>query len=469
MSQRAFYRCFFSIIVVFLFVIPHLSFAVELPNFTGLVKKYSPAVVNISTRYKNKNSLVQFNSYDSNDDLSSLPPESSNKHGFAGDIETNSLGSGFILSGDGYVVTNHHVIVGADQVIVRLNDRREFIATLVGSDVRSDLALLKIDAHDLPVLSIDNKRSQEVNVGEWVVAIGSPYGFDHSVAAGIVSAKQRSLPSESYIPFIQTDVAINPGNSGGPLFNVKGDVIGINSQIYSRTGGSIGLSFAIPIDVVIKVIEQLKATGKVRRGWLGVRVQEVTRSIKKAFNLEKIQGALVNEVFTGSPAENILQVGDVIVEFDGAFVLRASALPVLVGGADMSKKIKLMVLRQGKKKQLKLRLKELVDVTKKQKKERVKTPNNEKVVLGMTIADLDRAMRKVVSVKTGGVWVNNVKSGIAANAGILVGDVILMFDAQKVSDARQLMIQVKTMVKNDNIPVLIKRKNITRFVVLTTE
>jgi len=470
MNKIDFYRITCSVAIIFFLIVSPLSFAIELPNFTRLVKTYSPAVVNISTSYKDKSTSSQTKTHNHEGNSSGFLPDQLNKKGFADDIETTSLGSGFILSTDGYVVTNHHVIAGADKIIVRLNDRREFIAKLIGSDVRSDIAVLKVNAQNLPVLTI--KDMPVLEVGEWVVAIGSPYGFDHSVAAGIVSAKQRSLPSESYVPFIQTDVAINPGNSGGPLFNIKGEVIGINSQIYSRTGGSVGLSFAIPIDVVVNVVEQLKATGKVRRGWLGVRVQEVTRAIKTAFNLEKIQGALVNEVFTGSPAENILQAGDVIVEFDGVFVPRVSALPVMVGKADVGKTLVITLLRQGKRIKVELMLKELVDDVTEVEKEEVQVPevlNNEKIVLGMTIANLDATMRKSSEVKIGGAWVNGVKTGVAASAGILVGDVILMFDGQRVEDARQLMKQVKTMVKGDSIPVLIKRRNMARFIVLNIE
>ncbi|HHL19382.1 MAG TPA: Do family serine endopeptidase [Thiothrix sp.] len=468
MNKRFVYCMTYSLVVIFLMIASRLSFAVELPNFTNLVKTYSPAVVNISTSYKDKGISSQAKTYGHDGGAYGFSPDQLNNKGFADDIESTSLGSGFILSADGYVVTNHHVVEGANKIIVRLNDRREFIAKLIGSDIRSDIAVLKVDAHDLPVLTIDD--TPDLEVGEWVVAIGSPYGFDHSVTAGIVSAKQRSLPSESYVPFIQTDVAINPGNSGGPLFNIKGEVIGINSQIYSRTGGSVGLSFAIPIDVVVSVVEQLKSKGKVRRGWLGVRVQEVTREIKHAFNLDKIQGALVNEVFAGSPAENILQVGDVIVEFDGAFVPRVSALPVMVGKADIGKALTITLLRKGKRTEVELVLKELVDVARTEKTEELpKVVNNEKIVLGMTIANLSDAMRKSSAVKTGGAWVNSVRTGTAASAGILVGDVILMFDGQMVKNARQLLTWVKTIAKGDSIPVLIRRKDTTRFVVLNIE
>lgn len=454
MNKIVFYSL---IIIVLLLLTSRLSFATKLPNFTALVKTHSAAVVNISTSYKDKDALLRSNAYGDNGD--SYRPSD--------DTETSSLGSGFILSKDGYVVTNYHVIEDAGKVIVRLNDRREFTAQLIGNDIHSDIALLKIDADDLPVLMIS--PSDQLEVGEWVVAIGSPYGFEHSVAAGIVSAKQRSLPTESYVPFIQTDVAINPGNSGGPLFNIKGEVIGINSQIYSRTGGSVGLSFAIPIDVVMRVVEQLKTKGRVSRGRLGVRVQEVTRAVKKAFKLEKIQGALVNEVFKTSPADGILQIGDIIVEFDGTFVPRVSALPVMVGEAEIGKKIKVMVLRQGKRKQLTLTLTELANRTPIATKKIPKASTNQQVVLGMGLLDLNDAMRKSSKVKAGGAWVEVVRNGVAAHAGILMGDVVLMFDGKPVHNAKQLLADVKAIVKGDSIAVLIKRGNKTRFVVLSVD
>jgi len=256
----------------------------SLPEFTGLVEKYSPAVVNISTtQTRTAGSKHLPKGFQIPDIPEDSPFNDLFKHFFGdgeGDgeereYEAKSLGSGFIISKTGYVVTNNHVIKDSDEIVVRLPDRREFIAEVIGNDERSDLALLKIEADDLPVLELANHY--DLKVGEWVLAIGSPFGFDHSVTAGIVSAKGRNLPSENYVPFIQTDVAINPGNSGGPLFNLDGKVVGVNSQIYSRTGGFMGLSFAIPADVVIDVVEQIKKHGHVTRGWLGILIQDVTR------------------------------------------------------------------------------------------------------------------------------------------------------------------------------------------------
>ena len=241
----------------------------------------------------------------------------------------NNSFSGFIISKDGYILTNHHVIEGADEVVVRLANREEYVATIVGSDKASDIAVLKVDGKNLPVLKFGD--SDSLKVGEWVLAIGSPFGFDHSVTAGIVSAIGRSLPSDNYVPFIQTDVAINPGNSGGPLFNLDGEVIGINSQIYSRTGGFMGLSFAIPIEMAVDVASQIKDKGSVSRGWLGVLIQEVTRELAESFGMDNPQGALVAKDLQSSPAEEAgLQVGDVIVEFNGKKVMRSSSLPPAV-------------------------------------------------------------------------------------------------------------------------------------------
>ena len=242
----------------------------------------------------------------------------------------SSLGSGFIVSSDGYILTNHHVVKEADEILIRLSDRREMVAQLVGADPRSDLALLKVEAKGLP--AVEFGKSDELKVGAWVLAIGSPFGFDYSVTAGIVSAKGRSLPNENYVPFIQTDVAINPGNSGGPLFNLKGEVVGINSQIYTRSGGFMGVSFAIPIDVALDVVEQLKTKGEVSRGWLGVVIQEVNKQLAESFGLDKPQGALVAQLVPGGPAEaGGLKSGDIIVAFNGREVVLSSDLPHQVG------------------------------------------------------------------------------------------------------------------------------------------
>ncbi|MEO7558162.1 MAG: trypsin-like peptidase domain-containing protein, partial [Gammaproteobacteria bacterium] len=314
---------------MFAFAPAHAQSTVQspnLPDFTALVEQNSAAVVNISTTQKIKRTMPQL---PPGMEIPNLPEGSPFndlfKHFFGEgqggpavpeEFDAQSLGSGFIISPDGYVLTNNHVVKNADKIIVRLSDRRDLVAKVVGTDARSDLALLKVEAQNLPVVKLGS--SSNLKVGEWVLAIGSPFGFDHSATAGIVSAIGRNLPSESYVPFIQTDVAINPGNSGGPLFNLKGEVVGINSQIFSRTGGFMGLSFAIPVDVAMEVTEQLKTKGRVTRGWLGILIQDVTNDLAESFGMAKPEGALVARVLPDSPAaKSGFQAGDVVVKFDG--------------------------------------------------------------------------------------------------------------------------------------------------------
>ena len=313
--------------------------AAELPDFTQLVEQASPAVVNISTTQKLPDRKV---SNQQMPDLEGLPPmlreffergmpqPRTPRGGGGGQREAQSLGSGFIISPDGYILTNNHVIADADEILVRLADRSELKAKLVGTDPRSDVALLKIEGKDLPVLKLG--KSQDLKAGQWVVAIGSPFGFDHTVTQGIVSAMGSSLPNENYVPFIQTDVPINPGNSGGPLFNLAGEVVGINSQIYTRSGGFMGVSFAIPIDVAMDVSNQLKTGGKVSRGWLGVVIQEVNKDLAESFGLDKPAGALVAQIQDDGPAaKGGLQVGDVILSMNGQPIVMSADLPHLVG------------------------------------------------------------------------------------------------------------------------------------------
>jgi len=299
------------------FALPPHAVAGALPEFSGLVETYGPSVVNISTRQSHRTTR-KFQGF-------SVPdlPEGSLfhdffRHFFGGegltphdeDRQSRSLSSGFFISADGYLLTNFQVVQGANKIIVRTSDRREFPAKLVGTDRRSDIALLKVEAQGLPPVELGTAKN--LKVGDWVLAIGSPFGLDHSATAGIVSAKGRSLPSENYVPFIQTDVVINPGNSGGPLFDLDGKVVGVNSRIYSRTGDFMGLSFAIPIDVAMDVVEQLKATGKVSRGWLGVRIQEVTSELAETFGMDRPRGALVAQLLPNGPAaKSELRVGDV--------------------------------------------------------------------------------------------------------------------------------------------------------------
>ncbi|MFP6680949.1 MAG: Do family serine endopeptidase [Gammaproteobacteria bacterium] len=360
--------------LMFVFLVPEAAPIAGLPDFTDLVNENRAAVVNIGTigTRRPARERPRMRKRDPGIPGPEMPGEDSPLQDFfqrffgeeppggnGGAQRHSSLGSGFIISDDGYVISNYHVVREADQVIVRLSDRREYVAKVVGMDPRSDIAVLKVEA-DRPLPNLKLGKSSSLEVGEWVLAIGSPFGFDHSVTAGIVSAKGRSLPNENYVPFIQTDVAINPGNSGGPLFNLDGEVVGVNSQIYSRTGGFMGLSFAIPIDVVLDVYTQLRDKGSVTRGWLGVLIQDVTRELAESFQMKKPHGALVSKVLPDSPAAAAgFKAGDVIVEFNNQKIDTSASLPPLVGTAPVGGKTPVKVMREGSKKLLEVQIGEL--------------------------------------------------------------------------------------------------------------
>lgn len=438
----------------------------DLPDFTALVEANKPAVVNISTTRKTAG-LQELMPKDF--DL----PEGS-EEGPLGDLlrrffdspdsdewsnpEVRSLGSGFIVSADGYVVTNHHVVDGADEIVVRLDDRRELQAEIIGTDLRSDTALLKIDAKNLPVIKVGD--SDKLKAGEWVLAIGSPFGFDHSVTAGIVSAKGRSLPNENYVPFIQTDVAINPGNSGGPLFNLKGEVVGVNSQIYSRTGGFMGLSFAIPIELVLDVVEQLKTEGHVSRGWLGVLIQEVTRELAESFKMNKPQGALVSKVLPGSPAEKAgIRTGDVILEFNGVNIEQATALPPIVGQVKAGDSAKVVVLRDGRKQTVTVKIGDLPDEL-----EANATPGDsgsgntrKSTRLGLVLAEPDASVREEYNLKQGGVVVVDILGGPAAAAGIRRGDVIASLNNKPIAGTKDFLDKLDQLQAGSSVALLVHR------------
>lgn len=330
------------------FALAPAALAVALPDFAQLVQRHGAAVVNISAAQSAKAGGPSFPNFDHDDPMFDFfrrfiprPPGHPRI-----DPDNRSLGSGFIISSDGYILTNAHVVEEAEEILVRLTDKREFRARVIGADARSDVALIKIDAKDLPRLVMGD--SSRLQVGEWVVAIGSPFGFENSVTAGIVSAKGRTLPDENFVSFIQTDVAINPGNSGGPLFNLKGEVVGINSQIYSQTGGFMGLSFAIPIELAMDIQSQLRTSGKVQRGRIGIAIQEVTRAIAESFGLPRAEGALVSSVEAGGPAEQAgLQQGDVIVRFAGRAVENSSDLPRIVSASRPGSKASFSYYRSG--------------------------------------------------------------------------------------------------------------------------
>jgi serine protease Do len=405
----------------------------DLPDFTDLVEKQGAAVVNISTTQviHATRGGPQFQSpFDDDDPMAELFRRFGQR-GMPGapsaprDYESKSLGSGFVISADGLILTNAHVVADADEVLVKLTDKREFKAKVLGADKRTDVALIKINATGLPVVKLGDVS--KLKVGEWVLAIGSPFGFDNSVTAGIVSAKGRQLPQENYVPFIQTDVAINPGNSGGPLFNMKGEVVGINSQIFSRSGGYMGLSFAIPIDVALEIKNQLQTTGHVSRGRIGVAVQELSKEMAESFGLNKPEGALVSKVEKGSPAEKGgVEEGDIILKFDGKSVGQSADLSRLVGMTRPGTQSKLEVWRHGKISSLSITIGEMPDEDGKASR-----PNNRRNKqaepaavnrLGLALSDLTADQKRQVGIDSG-VLVEDVRNG--ARADIQPGDIIL--------------------------------------------
>jgi len=466
-------------VLTLVFVCLALSFqplqARSLPDFVPLVEKNAAAVVNISTTLKKNGRRSQIQGHNMPD----IPEDSPfydffNK--FFGEIpegvdphqQRTSLGSGFIMSDDGYIITNNHVVKDADEIIVRLNDRREFIAEVIGADERSDLAVLKIESKRLPTLKLGD--SSLLKVGEWVLAIGSPFGFDHSVTQGIISAMGRSLPNENYIPFIQTDVSINPGNSGGPLFNLQGEVIGVNSQIYSRTGGYMGMSFAIPVNVVKDVYQQLKAEGYVSRGWLGVLIQDVTRELAESFGMKKPQGALVAKVLYDSPAEKAgFMVGDVIISFNKDNIGLSSDLPPMVGSTKVGKSVPVEVIRHGKSVSLQVKIAELpVDDSSRI----ASTGNNGKKgnnPLNVIVEDLTEQQRQELEIKDHGVIVSQVSSGPAYKAGVRNGDVMLLLNNIKIKNAKHFEELVNQLPKDKSVPVLIQRRGGPIFLALRIE
>jgi serine protease Do len=450
--------------------------AQTLPDFTPLIEKNSAAVVNISTTLKQEEvSAGQFGMPPQIPEDSPLYEffrkylEQMPEGGGVPDSERSSLGSGFIISKEGYIITNNHVVSEADEVIVRLNDRREFLAEIIGTDPRSDIAVIKIDATDLPVLNLGD--SSRLKVGEWVLAIGSPFGFDHSVTQGIVSAIGRALPNDSYIPFIQTDVAINPGNSGGPLFNLKGEVIGVNSQIYSRNGGYMGLSFAVPINVVNDVYEQIRDKGSVSRGWLGVIIQDVTRDLAESFNMDVPRGALVAKVLPDSPAaRSDLEIGDIITKFNGQDVGMSSELPPIVGSTKVGSKVPVEVIRAGKTQQLDITIEELPENLSADAGEPGETPAAKASnALNIVVAEPDTEQREQLQLEDYGILVESVDEGPANRAGIREGDVILLIDNKKITDIKQFEQLVSELPKNKSIPILIQRQGNPTFLAFRLE
>ncbi len=407
-----------------------------LPDFSEIVAQQGPAVVNISVNgsVKGRGGLQQLPQLDPDDPFYEFFRRFQGPMPRGKEMPVHGQGSGFIISPEGIVLTNAHVVADADEVTVKLIDKREFKAKVLGIDKPSDVAVLKIDAKNLPTVKIG--RSASSRVGEWVVAIGSPFGFENSVTAGIVSAKSRSLPDEGYVPFLQTDVAINPGNSGGPLFNMNGEVIGINSQIYSRSGGYQGLSFAIPIDVAVKVQQQLLAHGKVSRGRIGVMIQDVNQDLAESFKLDKPRGALVSSVEKGSPAEKAgIEPGDVILKFNDQLINRSGELPPLVSEQTPGSSAQLEIWRQGKARVVSMKLGELEASAAQGKGDAKAQKSGGK--LGLSVRPLSEDERDSLGV-SGGLMIVDVASGPATQAGLRRGDVILSVNGEKVGSIEQL-------------------------------
>ena len=436
--------------------------ATRLPDFTRIVEENGPAVVNVSVSRTTPVAAQGQGPGNSQDDplqdfLRRFGQQGPQGQGPQGGPEIQrGLGSGFIVSSDGVILTNAHVVADATEITVKLTDRREFDAKVLGVDKRTDIAVLKIDARNLPAVKIGH--ASDLKVGEWVAAIGSPFGFENTITSGIVSAKARALPDENYVPFIQTDVAVNPGNSGGPLFNMDGEVVGVNSQIFSRTGGFMGLSFAIPIDVAIQVKDDLVNNGKVTRGRIGVQIQDVNQALANSFGLPKPQGALISGVEPGSPAEKAgLKSGDVVLGVNGKEINQLSELTGAIAATKPGNNARLQVWREGKSRDVDVKVAELME-------QKVAmnngTDSQTSAKLGLTVRELapdERAQLKT----EGGLVVQNA-SGAAARAGIQPGDVILAFNDTPLKSVEQLKNLLK---KTDKTVALLIQRDATRMYV----
>lgn len=443
-----------------------------LPDFSELAEKQGPAVVNISTTQVARNAQATPFPFDESDPafefFKRFIPRAPGGNA-PREFENKSLGSGFVISADGHILTNAHVIDGADEVTVRLTDKREFKAKIIGADKRTDVALIKIEASNLPVVKLADPA--QLKVGEWVVAIGSPFGFDNSVTAGIVSAKGRSLPQENYVPFIQTDVAINPGNSGGPLFNMRGEVVGINSQIYSRSGGYMGVSFAIPIDVAMDVQHQLRASGKVSRGRLGVVIQEVSKELADSLGLSRPMGAVVNAVEKGGPADKAgLEAGDVILRFEGKVIGSSADLPRMVGATRPGTRSVLQVWRKGATRDIPVVVGEMAD--EKQAASRpqrgIKPAEQAANRLGLVVSELTPEQKRELKLQSG-LLIEDIR-GAGARSELRAGDIIVALiskgattEARTVEQFNKLLAQFE---KGSNVTLLIRRGEMQTFVTI---
>ena len=434
-----------------------LSAQTSLPDFSDLAERAAPAVVNISVvnkpRVRQPEKPEEFPDNIPWEDFIErfMPPNEMPQF-----PNKNSVGTGFIISPDGEIISNYHVVKNADQIIVKLNDRREMQAEVIGFDELSDVVLLKIDGENLPTLTMGS--SEPLKVGQWVLAIGAPFGFDYTVTAGIVSAKGRSLPDSNYVPFLQTDVAINPGNSGGPLFNLDGEVVGINAQIYSRTGSYSGLSFAVPIDLALNIVEQLKDTGEVVRGWLGVYIQEVTGDLSESFNMDRPIGALVSRVIKDSPAEKAgIEVGDIVLRFNDIEIESSSMLPPIVGSVSAGKKAVVEILRDDQIMDIEVMIERLPSNNTVAMGPSMK-PKDSKI-LGMTLEELDAEQREKPSFKDGGLVVKSIADGDAKKAGIREGDILIMLNNERFETLKQFEEIVDELPKDRFVALLVIRNS----------
>ena len=439
------------------------AYAKELPDFTELVEKQGPAVVNISTTQiiRNAHGLPNLPEGDPfYEFFRRFAPQMPREQ------ESQSLGSGFIISADGYIMTNAHVVDSAEKITVRLTDKREFRAKVIGADKRTDVALLKIEATGLPKITVGDPN--KLKVGEWVVAIGSPFGFDSSVTAGIVSAKGRSLPQDNFVPFIQTDVAINPGNSGGPLFNMNGEVVGINSQIYTRSGGSMGLSFAIPIDVATQVTEQLRTSGKVTRGRIGVTIQELTRELAESFGLSKPNGALISSVEKNGPADKAgIEASDVILKFDGKPVNSSSDLPRMVAATKPGSQVDVELWRKGGSRQITVEIAEMPEDGKLARAAKKLADDVGEAIsrLGIVVSELSKEQMQELQI-SGGLLVEEVKGPAARAAGLQHGDVLLAIGNIPIRSLGQFNEILKQVGKGRNVALLVRRDDAASYVAI---
>lgn len=456
---------------------PVAAQARALPDFTDLVEQVGPSVVNIRTLERSRGNVNGVAPGGMDEDMQEFfrrffgqplpgaPRQTPRPNRPQPDEEhPRGVGSGFILTTDGLVMTNAHVVEGADEVLVTLPDKREFKAGIIGFDKRTDVAVVKIDATGLPAVKVGDIT--RLKVGEWVMAIGSPFGLENTVTAGIVSAKQRD--TGDYLPLIQTDVAINPGNSGGPLINMRGEVVGINSQIYSRSGGYMGISFAIPIDEAIRVSEQLRVSGRVSRGRIGVQIDQVTKDVAESIGLGKPQGALVRSVESGSPADKAgVEAGDIITRFDGKVIERASDLPRLVGNTKPGTRSNMTVFRRGGSKDLSVTIAELEpEKAVRRTAEKDDKPKGSPAAqsVGLSVSDLTDAQKKELKLK-GGVKVEAVTDG-AARAGIREGDIIVAIGNTEVGSVKEFDAVLAKIDKNKPIPVLLRRGELATYLLI---